>query len=225
MNPMYDLILYGNAENERGRLELCLTYENGVKITAENHDGYTWETDTFDPVETIIKIFKFSNREERNRIMAVDFSAFDEKVDLGALQKEVDEAPDVSFSDVPDGVYIVSIEKMEIKQTKAKDKLMFAVQCKIKEGDQQGRMIFFNRVILGNKTTEKWNDGRAIKSVCTWVNELLSEDDDPVVFVNYTDFAGQILEVFQSIQGAIELEVKYAANAFNPITINEVFDL
>lgn len=157
--------------------------------------------------------------------MAVDFSAFDEKVDLGALQKEVDEAPDVSFSDVPDGVYIVSIEKMEIKQTKAKDKLMFAVQCKIKEGDQQGRMIFFNRVILGNKTTEKWNDGRAIKSVCTWVNELLSEDDDPVVFVNYTDFAGQILEVFQSIQGAIELEVKYAANAFNPITINEIFDL
>ena len=157
--------------------------------------------------------------------MAVDFSAFDEKVDLGALQKEVDEAPDVSFSDVPDGVYIVSIEKMEIKQTKAKDKLMFSVQCKIKEGDQQGRMIFFNRVILGNKTTEKWNDGRAIKSVCTWVNELLRVDVDPVVFVNYTDFAGQILEVFQSIQGAIELEVKYAANAFNPITINEVFDL
>lgn len=157
--------------------------------------------------------------------MAVDFSAFDEKVDLTALQKEVDEAPDTDFADVPDGVYIVSIEKMEIKQTKAKDKLMFAVQCKIKEGDQQGRMIFFNRVISGNKTTEKWNDGRAIKSVCTWVNELLSEDDDPVVFVNYTDFAVQILEVFQSIQGAIELEVKYAANAFNPITINEVFDL
>lgn len=222
---MYDLILYGNTENERGRLELCLTYENGVKITAENHDGYTWETDIFDPVETIIKIFKFSNREERNRIMAVDFSAFDEKVDLTALQKEVDEAPDTDFADVPDGVYIVSIEKMEIKKTKAGDKLMFAVQCKIKEGDQQGRMIFFNRVILGNETTEKWNDGRAIKSVCTWVNELLSEDDDPVVFVNYTDFAGQILEVFQSIQGAIELEVKYAANAFNPITINEVFDL
>ena len=157
--------------------------------------------------------------------MAVDFSAFDEKVDLTALQKEVDEAPDTDFADVPDGVYIVSIEKMEIKQTKAKDKLMFAVQCKIKEGDQQGRMIFFNRVISGNKTTEKWNDGRAIKSVYTWVNELLSKDDDPVVFVNYTDFAGQILEVFQSIQGAIELEVKYAANAFNPITINEVFDL
>lgn len=157
--------------------------------------------------------------------MAVDFSAFDEKVDLAALQKEVAEAPDTDFEDVPDGTYIVGIEKMEIKLTKAKDKLMFAVQCKIKEGEQANRMIFFNRVISGNKVSEKWNDGKAIKSVETWVNKLLGEDEEPVRFFNYTDFADQILDVFQSIQNAVELEVKYAANAFNPITINEVFDL
>ena len=35
--------------------------------------------------------------------MAVDFSAFDEQVDLGALQKEVQEADDSQFDDVPDG--------------------------------------------------------------------------------------------------------------------------
>ena len=35
--------------------------------------------------------------------MAVDFSAFDEKVDLESLQKEVQEAPDNDFDDVPDG--------------------------------------------------------------------------------------------------------------------------
>lgn len=157
--------------------------------------------------------------------MAIDFSAFDDKIDLKALQEEVENAPDTDFEDVPDGEYIVSIEKMEIKMTKAKDKLMFAVQCKIKEGEQANRMIFFNRVISGNKNTDKWNDGKAIKSVCTWVNKLLSEDEEPVSFYNYSDFADQILDVFQSIQGAIELEVKYAANAFNPITINEVFDL
>ena len=157
--------------------------------------------------------------------MAVDFSAFDEKVDLTALQKEVEAAPDTDFADVPDGTYIVSIENMEIKQTKAKDKLMFAVQCKIKEGDQKGRMIFFNRVISGNKTTERWNDGKAIKSVCSWVNKLLNEYEEPVAFTNYTDFAEQILDVFQSIQGNVELDVSYAANAFNPIVINEVFDL
>lgn len=156
--------------------------------------------------------------------MAIDFSAFDNKVDLAALQKEVEEAKDADFADVPDGKYIVSIEKMEIKLTKAQDKLMFAVQCKIKEGEQANRMIFFNRVISGNKVSENWNDGRAIKSVCTWVNKLIAEDDTPVEFVNYADFADQILDVFQSIQGAIEVEVDYKADAFNPITIKEVFD-
>lgn len=162
--------------------------------------------------------------------MAIDFSAFDNKVDLAALQKEVEEAKDSDFQDVPDGKYIVGIEKMEIKLTKAQDKLMFAVQCKIKEDlqgkGQENRMIFFNRVISGNKVSESWNDGRAIKSVCTWVNELLGDDDEaPVEFVNYQDFAEQILDVFQSIQNAIEVEVTYAASKFNPITINEVFDL
>lgn len=157
--------------------------------------------------------------------MAIDFSAFDDKVDLNALQKEVAEAKDVEFADVPDGKYIVGIEKMEIKTTKAGDKLMFAVQMKIKEGEQKNRKIFFNRVISGNRTSETWNDGRAIKSVCTWVNELLGEDEEPVVFVNYQDFADQILDVFQSIQNSIEIEVSYAAKNFNPVKIEEVFDL
>lgn len=155
--------------------------------------------------------------------MAIDFSAFDDKIDLQELQNEVQNAPDNDFADVPDGTYIIGIEKMEIKLTKAQDKLMFAVQAKIKEGDQKNRMIFFNRVISGNKVSENWNDGRAIKSVCTWVNKLIAEDEEPVTFVNYADFADQILDAFQSIQGAIEIEVDYEADAFNPITIKEVY--
>lgn len=155
--------------------------------------------------------------------MSVDFSAFDNKVDLASLQKEVAESKD--FADVPDGEYVVSIEKMEIKMTKAKDKLMFAVQCKIKEGEQKGSMIFFNRPISGS-TSPKWTDGQAIKSVCTWVNELLDAGNDaPVDFVNYQDFADQILDVFQSVKDNIELEVEYKVENFNPITIKEVYDI
>lgn len=155
--------------------------------------------------------------------MAIDFSAFDDKIDLQELQNEVQNAPDNDFADVPDGTYIVSIEKMEIKLTKAQDKLMFAVQAKIKEGDQKNRMIFFNHVISGN-SSPKWTDGQAIKGVCTWVNKLVADGDEPVTFVNYSDFADQILDVFQSIHGAVEVEVDYKADAFNPITIKEVFD-
>lgn len=154
--------------------------------------------------------------------MAVDFSAFDNKVDLNALQKEVQEAKE--FADVSDGTYVVSIEKMEIGLTKVKDKIMFSVQCKIKEGEEKGRMIFFNRVISGN-SSPKWTDGQAIKSVTTWVNHLLGEDEEPIDFINYNDFAEQVLDVFQSVQGSIEVEVEYSAKDFNPITIKEVFDI
>lgn len=154
--------------------------------------------------------------------MAVDFSAFDNKVDLQALQEEVKEADLSAFEDVPDGTYIVSIEKMEIKETKAKDKLMFAVQCKIKEGQHKGRLLFFNRVIAGNRASEKWNDGKAIKSVCTWLDKL--ETETVPEFYNYADFADMVLDIFQEAQGKVELEVEWVAKDFNPITISGVFD-
>lgn len=153
--------------------------------------------------------------------MAIDFSAFDNKVNLSELQKEVQEAKDTEYADVPDGTYVVSIEKMEIKLTNAKDKLMFAVQCKIKEGEQKGRMIFFNRVISGN-SSPKWTDGQAIKSVCTWLDKL--ETETVPEFINYADFADCVLDIFQEVQGKVEMEVEYAAKKFNPITIIEVFD-
>ncbi len=153
--------------------------------------------------------------------MAIDFSAFDQKVDLQALQKEVAESDASAFEDVPDGTYIVGFEKMEIKLTNAKDKLMFAVQCKIKEGDHKGRLLFFNRVISGN-SSPKWTDGMAIKSVCTWLDKL--ETETIPEFVNYADFADCVLDIFQEVQGKVEAEVEWAAKKFNPITIKEVFD-
>ena len=51
--------------------------------------------------------------------MAIDYSKFEQNVDLDALQKDVQNAKDTEFEDVPDGAYIVSIDKMEIKETKA----------------------------------------------------------------------------------------------------------
>lgn len=155
--------------------------------------------------------------------MAIDFSMFDNKVDLNELQDEVNNAPDNEFEEVPDGIYIVKIEKMEVKLTKAGDKLMFEVQCKIIEGEQENRNIFFNRIISGNKVSEKWNNGRAIKSVITWLQKLETEVEPE--FINYQDFADCVLDIFQEIQGKVELEVDYKASSFNPITIKEVYDI
>lgn len=158
--------------------------------------------------------------------MAVDFSAFDAKMDPN-LQDDVKNAKE--YEDVPNGDYIVSVDKMEVKTTKAGDKLMFAVQMSIKENsdgsksNQKGRKIFFNRVISGNRVSESWNDGKAIKSVITWLDKL--ETDLIPEFVNYSDFAELVLDIFQEIQGKVELDVTYKASGFNPVSINEVYDI
>lgn len=158
--------------------------------------------------------------------MAVDFSAFDAKMDPN-LQDDVKNAKE--YEDVSNGDYIVSVDKMEVKTTKAGDKLMFAVQMSIKENsdgsksNQKGRKIFFNRVISGNRVSESWNDGKAIKSVITWLDKL-GTDLIPE-FVNYSDFAELVLDIFQEIQGKVELDVTYKASDFNPVSINEVYDI
>lgn len=156
----------------------------------------------------------------------MDFDKFDKMIDNKELKKQMDTAP--KYDDVPKGTYMTVIDKMEIKPTKAGDKLMLAVQMGITETidapkKQDRRKIFFNRVICGNRTTEKWNDGVAIKGVISWLEKLL-DDGDTIEFKNYTQLADEVLDIYQDICPHIEVKIKYDPDAFNPITIVEVFD-
>lgn len=160
--------------------------------------------------------------------MSVDFNKFDKMVDQKALKAQMDAAPE--YDDVPKGTYMVDIEKMEVKDTKAGDKLMLAVQMGITETidapkKQDKRKIFWNRVICGNnaKDPSKWNDGIAIKGVISWVEKLLDEGDT-IEFKNYSQFADEILDIYQDICPNISVKIDYDPDAFNPVTIVEVFD-
>ena len=156
----------------------------------------------------------------------MDFDKFDKMVNKDELKKQMEAAPE--YDDVSKGIYMAVIDKMEIKATKAGDKLMFAVQLGITETldapkKQDKRKIFFNRVICGNKTTERWNDGVAIKGVISWVEKLLDEGDS-IEFKNYSQFAEEILDIYQDICPNVSLKVDYDPDAFNPVSIIEVFD-
>jgi len=158
--------------------------------------------------------------------MAVDFSKFDKMVDKKALNEQIEQAGTQEYDEVPEGKYIVSIEKMEIKETRAGDGLNFSVQMKIVEtvdapNKQDGRYIFLNRKIYGNKTTEKWNDGKAIAIVTGWINKFA---DPQIEFQSYEQFANDILDIYQDQAVNVELEVKYEPDAFVPVEITEVYD-
>jgi len=149
--------------------------------------------------------------------MAVDFSKIDEAINLDEVQKSVQEAKDNAV-DVPKGTYIVGIDKMEIGATKKDGRPMFTMQCRIKEGEQKNRCIFMNRVIYGTK-----NDGSMIQSVITLLDKFQTATVPE--FKGYNAFVDNVLDIYEEIQGKVECEIDYDPDAFNSISIKEVFDV
>ena len=61
-----------------------------------------------------------------------------------------------------------------------------------------------------------------ISSVIGWLQKL--EPSMTVEFKNYSQFADLVLDIFEEVADAVELDVEYDPNAFNSISIEEVFD-
>ena len=148
--------------------------------------------------------------------MAVDFSALDREVDQEQLRKDVEEAKNNS-GDIPKGTYIVRIDKMEIRATKD-GRPMFFIQCRVKEGEYKNKCVFMNRVIYGTK-----NDGSMIQSVITLLDKL--ETETIPEFNGYQDFVDVVADIYEEIQGKVECEIDYDKDAFNSVSIKEVFDV
>ncbi len=150
----------------------------------------------------------------------MDFSKFDAAINTEEMNKAIEEAKNntqQSNKEVPAGDYIVKIEKMEIAATKD-GRPMFKVQCRILEGEFKKWCLFMNRVIYGTK-----NDANMISSVIGWLNKL--ESNEAVEFKNYTQFSELVLDIFEEVADAVELDVAYDPNAFNTISIEQVFDV
>ena len=75
-----------------------------------------------------------------------------------------------------------------------------------------------NRVIYGTK-----NDGAMIQSVLTLLEKFATNTLPE--FAGYNAFVDNVLDIYEEIQGKVELEIDYDADAFNSISIKEVYDL
>ena len=75
-----------------------------------------------------------------------------------------------------------------------------------------------NRVIYGTK-----NDANMIASAVGWLKKLGT--DLEIEFEGYTHFADLVLDVAEEVDGNFEYLVDYDPEAFNTITIKEVFEL
>lgn len=149
----------------------------------------------------------------------MDFSKFDAAINNEDLTKQIEDAKNnapQTDREVPAGKYTVKIEKMEVGATKD-GRPMFKVQCRILEGEFKKWCLFMQRVLVGTK-----NDANMIASVLGWLDKL--ESDTRPEFKTYSQFAENVLDIFEEVADAVELDVEYDADKFNSITILEVFD-
>lgn len=147
------------------------------------------------------------------------FDKFNKNVNKEELRKQVAEASQNQgeYKEIEEGTYVGEIEKMELAATKD-GRPMLKVQFRIKEGEYKKYCVFMNRVVAGTK-----NDMNMIASVEGWVNKL--EPSKPLEFDgNYSNFAEDIMDIAEEICGNVMLEIYYDPDAFNNITINDVWD-
>jgi hypothetical protein len=142
---------------------------------------------------------------------------FDKAVDTAALADDVKDAQEngQSFKDVPHGDYEVSIDKMELTESKNHDP-MVTVWFKVLTGEYKGSRIFMNQVIT---------QGFQIHIV----NELLRamDTDLNIEFVTYKQYGNLLMDVMEAIDGNLEFALSYkeGKNGFSKYEITEVFEV
>lgn len=156
----------------------------------------------------------------------MDFSEFDKKINKEQFTKDYQDAKANSTDDYPEvtkGKYTVKIDKMEIKPTKTDGYPMFSAQFRIQDGQFKNSCIFFNRKIYGNRETDKWNDGKAVAGVVTWLDKL--QTDTIPEFISYSQFADCVADIYEECDKYnLLLDVEYDPDAFNPIKILDVYE-
>lgn len=154
--------------------------------------------------------------------MAIDFDKIDKSVDLKGLQQDVEEAKKNGggdFPTVPNGTYEVKLVSMEIKGTKADpNRPMLTCQFKILTGEYKNQHLFMNRVLYGTK-----NDKNMIASAMGFLEKL--DSGVGISFESYRQFSQLVLDVAEAIDGVLEYAVDYDADAFNSISVKEVFEV
>lgn len=165
----------------------------------------------------------------------MDFTRFDQAINEADLAKQLEEAknnaPQGDGLETPAGNYVAKIEKMELGATKD-GRPMFKVMLRVIEAGEAATdevieylshfknkkpCLFMNRVLYGTK-----NDANMINSVIGWLEKLEAGID--LEFKNYSQFSDLVLDIFEEVADAVELDVEYDPEAFNSISILEVFD-
>lgn len=152
----------------------------------------------------------------------MDFDKFDSMVDLEGLRADVEDAAKNGkgdYKDVPVGEYEVSIDRLELKESKKGDP-MVSCWMKIAAGEYKGQMLFMNQVVTRGFQIHIVND--FLRSLVYGV-----EGAPTVTFESYRQYAELLMDVLEAVQGHHEYAVKYGetSKGYSTFEVTEIFDV
>lgn len=123
----------------------------------------------------------------------IDFVKFNKEFPADQVNKQMKEAEENGGggSELPDGEYKVTLDKMELGLSK-KNALMITAQFRIQAGDHKKQCIFVNRVLTGTK-----NDGFMMLKAKEFLESLDSGID--VVFEDWEQFSDLVLDIQDAV--------------------------
>ena len=147
---------------------------------------------------------------------------FDSKYDTKGLAKDVQEAAENSgeYKKVPFGRYEVSINKLELTESKKGDP-MVAVWFEIVNGEYKNSKLFYNQVI---------KQGMQIHIMNEFLRDLGTSRQ--IEFESYTQYARLLKQIHDEIYGKLEHGLEYAESkpnqegkTFTTYKITDIFEL
>lgn len=168
--------------------------------------------------------------------MAVDFSAFNKKLNKAELEsmEERFKGNNGSFPELPSGVYPVELDKMEVGQSNwGTDQVN--ITFRITEGEHKGKLIFYNGTFDDHFAHGKPQTARLI-------SEMTDGEVDRFAILSELDAgpdnaADYLVDLYQAIAGELVFDLDYdvkESTKLNPNTnkpyinkffsIEEVFD-
>lgn len=139
---------------------------------------------------------------------------FDREIDEN-FQKDIENADNQEFVEVPHNDYEVKIHTLELRISKSSGSPMVTIWFKVLTGEYKGNLIFMNQVI---------NTPFQI-SICNKILKSLAPNIE-VKFETYSQYAELLMDIFEEIDGNYEYALKYGENkGFNTFKILDIFEI
>lgn len=138
---------------------------------------------------------------------------FDKEIDKD-IQKQIEEAENSEYAEVPLGDYEVKVDNMELKISKSGNP-MVSIWFKIVAGEFKNNLLFMNQVI--NMPFQIGIANKILRAL---------DPNKNIEFETYSQYANLIMDIYEEIDGKFEYAIKYGEKkGFSTFKVLDIFEV